>query len=182
MINVTLISCVDMLVLGALFAVFKDKKGTSGFSAVVFCIGMIGIIYAIVTNPISAFWEAEGWAGKYWYLFTALGMVFSPVIFYLYKKETTERSGILVSILTGRFITFTGKISYGLYMWHTLCLVVIEKAFPLVVDSSSILFYTSTLISTYAVSTVSYYLFESYFLRLKKHEIQPKADRLPSSM
>ena len=72
------------------------------------------------------------------------------------------------SLSKNKFLTYTGKISFGLYCFHgiiiTLIGLLLEKfniQFPLVVKMLIILCFT------YLISTVSYYYIEKPFLKLK---------------
>lgn len=91
MINVTLISCADMLILGALFARIKDEVYAVQTAKVMFCLGLLATAFAFKSVGYTSFWDPGLWAGKCWYLFTALGMVFSSLIFMLYHQDKKNR-------------------------------------------------------------------------------------------
>ena len=61
--------------------------------------------------------------------------------------------------------TYTGKISYGLYVYHPLCFFLINYYFK--INSVLILFIISFGFS-YLLATASFYLFENKFLKLKE--------------
>jgi peptidoglycan/LPS O-acetylase OafA/YrhL len=68
-----------------------------------------------------------------------------------------SRHGILNAALSFKPIVFTGRISYGLYLWHFPLLEMINskipRAYPLVL--------------TYLIATASYFTVERFFRRLK---------------
>jgi len=61
-------------------------------------------------------------------------------------------------------LTYTGKISYGLYIFHPLCIAAVEKRFstqPFLVELFLIMAFS------YLVASVSYYGYEYWFLKQK---------------
>lgn len=169
MINVALMSCVDMLVMGAIFAKIKDDINSILIAKVVFIIGLLTTVASIVTMPISNFWDAELWAGPRWWFFTSLGLLFSSFIFLCYRAEIDGKSGLIISALRSRFLTYTGKISYGLYMWHTMCYLILMKALKNhISEENHVVIVLVSLIASYLVATASFYWFEAKFLKLKK--------------
>lgn len=72
-------------------------------------------------------------------------------------------------LLEYRVLKFLGRISYGLYLYHWFVIVFVLNLllkFNIYYDS---LLYTLSLGLTISVSTVSYYLFELRFLKLKRY-------------
>jgi peptidoglycan/LPS O-acetylase OafA/YrhL len=69
-----------------------------------------------------------------------------------------------------RFLRYLGKISYGLYVFHMLCLYLTEKMIGGYAKNMTkfIVFWWLGLAVTIAVAAVSYAFFESPFLRLKE--------------
>ncbi len=85
--------------------------------------------------------------------FVILEQIYSPHSFYKFGSI--------------RWLTWLGKISYGLYLLHMVAIYLvrhIESLTPMSVWLSAVL----TLTMTVALSAVSYYLFEQPFLRLKE--------------
>lgn len=56
-----------------------------------------------------------------------------------------------------------GRVSYGMYMWHQLCLNILKRSGHL----SGIGLFMAGSILSYGVALISYRWYESYFLRLK---------------
>lgn len=68
-------------------------------------------------------------------------------------------------ILTSKFFTYTGKISYGLYVYHLIIYQVIHHflSFEFWIIDMIVCF-----ASSYLMASISYFLFEIWFLRAKK--------------
>ncbi|EZJ60713.1 acyltransferase family protein [Escherichia coli 1-182-04_S4_C1] len=167
-VNVTLISCIDMLVLGALFSKIKDDKYAyeSGFLTFIAGVGLV--LNGINSVGLNAFWNPVDWAGKCWYMFTAFGMIFSSAIFFIYKWSVLGKKQIITKALSLKPLTFTGKISYGLYMWHLLCFSIANKMSSLFGVNNNAVIIACGFAIAYIVSIASYYLFEIHFLKLKR--------------
>lgn len=173
MINVTLISCADMLILGALFSSIKDECYSPKVAKVTFTAGLLLTAYAFLSVGYSAFWMPELWAGKCWYLFTGLGMIFSSLIFLVYHQSKYNDNKLLIKLLNLKPLTFTGKISYGLYMWHMLCFHITGIVFnKLGFSKSGPLWFMVAIVTSYIVAIISFYYFEIHFLKLKRKNIQ----------
>lgn len=164
MTNVTLPSCLDMMSYGALLAVIRSSRLGERLVYALFAIGSAMVAYAVVQLGFNAFWEPQDWTRPAFYLYTALAFVFGMVIW----SATTIQNKRLVKLLSVRPLLFTGKISYGLYIWHYAIFLAVEKVAahvailqnPLVVPMLSIGL-------AYLVAAASFFLFEIHFLRLK---------------
>jgi peptidoglycan/LPS O-acetylase OafA/YrhL len=96
---------------------------------------------------------------------------------YLYKEFYSIWFGIIILNFAANkdiFISlevkplrYLGKISYGLYMYHPIAIVLALQTTLWLSASSNVLIYTLSLILTILLAGVSYKFFESYFLNLK---------------
>ncbi|MBO0952309.1 acyltransferase family protein [Fibrella forsythiae] len=77
---------------------------------------------------------------------------------------TLNENNLLKKLFRHRIATFTGKISYGLYVYHILCFELVR--IHLNIDNIA-LYFILGLTATYVMSSISYYTFELKFLRLK---------------
>ena len=84
------------------------------------------------------------------------------------------------------WLNYLGKISYGLYMFHNLVLVVVLKVIHnyLKLDfhsaTTEILYYTTSVFLTIVVASVSYHFFEKRFLRAKlRYSTVVSGDNVP---
>jgi peptidoglycan/LPS O-acetylase OafA/YrhL len=80
-----------------------------------------------------------------------------------------------------RVLQYLGRISYGFYMFHVMCIVftihTLDKYIGLNNDITTpqhILLYGISFLLTVAVSSLSYHIFEMAFIRLKDKYAQPK--------
>jgi peptidoglycan/LPS O-acetylase OafA/YrhL len=72
-------------------------------------------------------------------------------------------------IFTAKFLKYTGRISYGLYVFHPTCYDFVNKYLP---NTNFVLLFIMCFAASYLVATLSYYLFEMRFLRLKRKVAQ----------
>jgi len=120
-------------------------------------------------------------------VFTAVLMYrgsYFPILFihgakfeYLYKEFYSFWFGILIlNFASNREIflnldawplKYLGKISYGLYMYHPIAIVLAFKLASLFQSALNILIYLLTLIIVIVIASVSYKYYESYFLKFK---------------
>lgn len=103
--------------------------------------------------------------------FTLIAIVFAGLI----DTATSSSSKIFANIFNYSWLKFTGKISYGLYIFHCIVLRVVEprlenwfikSAYLNDKTANGISLFICLFIS-YALSVISYYYFESYFLKRK---------------
>lgn len=76
-------------------------------------------------------------------------------------------SAFVNRILASRFFSFSGKISYGLYVYHPLCFTLIATYFP--ADMSIPLAFLVSFGIVYLVAYISYFFFEARFIEMKKY-------------
>ena len=72
----------------------------------------------------------------------------------------------LKKILTQAPLIYTGKVSYGLYVFHPFCFKLFEIFF---ITKYWVVNLLGSLVFTYIIASLSYYFFESYFLKLKEY-------------
>ena len=138
-------------------------------------------------NPILRFFQ-----NKYLFYF-ALGLtsillyrgVYFPVLMvnhikfeYLYKEFYAVWFGILILnfasnpqiliSLETKILHYLGKISYGLYMYHPLCIVLVLNTALFFKQTSDFILYPLSLLTVILVAGTSYKYFESYFLKFKQ--------------
>jgi peptidoglycan/LPS O-acetylase OafA/YrhL len=95
------------------------------------------------------------------------GLLFLVVIL---NVSTNSRS---ILILENKVLDYLGKISYGIYVYHMLIISILAMLlhpYLSVIGSVDfyVLMYVSVVFVTLAISSISYFYYESRFLRLKK--------------
>ena len=162
--NITLPSCIDMMAYGGLLALLRGSKAGHGTVCVMFVVGGALAAYAIATLGLAAFWEPVNWVKPAFYLFTALAFIFGMLIWLAHASPDS----VVSRALSIHPLLFTGKISYGLYMWHLLCFSAVKKlASKFDLLTSPIVLAVMSIVVAYAVATLSFFCFETYFLRMK---------------
>ena len=77
---------------------------------------------------------------------------------------TVKENNWLKKILRFNVLSYTGKISYGLYVYHPICFWFLAKHFKM---NSLILSFVISFAFCYLIAGMSYHFFESRFLKLK---------------
>jgi len=111
--------------------------------------------------------------GAYFPLLTVNDIKFE----YLYKEFYSIWFGIIILnfasnreihiSLESRILKYLGKISYGLYMYHPMSIVIAFNIALLVKATSSFVIYSLTLAIVILIASISYNYFESYFLKFR---------------
>lgn len=74
--------------------------------------------------------------------------------------------------LENRVTNYLGKISYGLYMYHPIAIILVINSSVRLDIYSQALLYSASILLTIALSHVSFYYFESHFSRLRSKLIK----------
>jgi len=163
----------DQLAMGALIAVWIRSES---FSLPTFRRIAGGACLFLLPAILYLKWHG---AIPYEIAFTVLGLVFSGL---LGLSLTSSPGSILVRILKLRFLRYTGKISYGIYLLHATCFAGYRLS-PLnrVVRQWPLRYARPVTVAVeiglaYLAATISWYLLESRVLKLKsRFETQPAA-------
>lgn len=151
----------DALALGALLALLELKNAFRQENAKKFALLLIALLI-----PILILWVFYSGAGNDFvqnlrYLLLALTFFgFIGMLLCLGENHILNR------ILNTGFLSYTGRISYGIYVYHPLIYLICLKY----MDTGNVM--ANVLISTswaYLIAALSYHYFESYFLRFKEH-------------
>lgn len=126
-------------------------------------------------------------AGAFWYksvsmsnpFFQTIGYTSIPIIFgYILLQCLNEPYKMLSRILSSPILRYTGKISYGLYIFHWPVYLfgfgILNKVFKNIQIGSlqlQALNICLSILLTLLISHLSYKYFESFFLRLKKSKL-----------
>jgi peptidoglycan/LPS O-acetylase OafA/YrhL len=151
----------DSLMWGALAAWLSFNRKAIPYPNSVGGIAFISyIVLACFRNLSNGFLYLGGYS-----LIGALGL-------YLIIAGTKSDSHWLKSILEFRPLKWTGKISYGLYLWHVPIFIEVSNYQLNPLASNAI-----ALAATFAISAASYYGLEMWFLKWKPYS-KPKSTQL----
>ncbi|MFV8465662.1 acyltransferase family protein [Flavobacterium sp. LB1P62] len=155
-INVFTFTRLDQLVLGGLLAVYELKAGLLKRDNLYKYIGLI-VIGALGILMLELFGSI---IIKEVFKHTFFGILYLGVILYVISIKDDS---IISQLLQNKFIQFLGKISYGIYVWHMLSIILIDYYFQTDIYIGFIL----VVLLTIVISWISFNLIELPFLKLK---------------
>ena len=100
---------------------------------------------------------------KFEYLFKEFYAVWFGIIILNFATNQDIRIS-----LESKVLRYLGKISYGLYMYHPICIVIVMNIALAFKQTSDWALYPLTLLAVILVAGASYKYFESYFLKFKQ--------------
>lgn len=146
----------DDLAMGAILALLEYYGYVKSRNAIYFLLLLIPVNMVWVLNPYvgPAIAESIG--------FLQTSITFCGLIgFLICLKE----GNWLKKLLSQAPLIFTGKVSYGLYVFHPFCF----KLFEIFLNTKFwVVNLLGSLVFSYILATLSYYFFETYFLKLKE--------------
>jgi len=156
----------DAFFIGGCLFLFQKNHTTKAFKLYYYTALLLivsGIYFTGNANANNPFVSTIG--------FTLIAIVFAGIIY----AARTRSSKALSIIFNYRWLIFTGKISYGLYVFHWIVLTVLEPRIEkLLTTSAHVNSHTANgislftcLVITYGISVISYFYFELYFLQRK---------------
>ena len=148
----------DELALGSLLAVHKinrpDKRVIRRATIVLISVSvLIAIFWALFSgqaNPIAQSLR-----------YTLIAIFFACLMAMVLSSGNNPISRILQT----RALRYTGEISYGLYVYHSSIFLIVQRCFNL---NNNLIYFVISITLCYGVASLSYFLFERPFLRLKK--------------
>lgn len=151
----------DTLAIGALLAILELKDSFRRENSRKFLMLLCGL--SLLTLFIWVYFAGEGNDYIQNLRYVLLSFTYSAAIgFVLSLKD-----GHLINrVLRARFLLYTGKISYGLYVYHPLVYLICTKYIKTDYIASD---FIVRFILSYIIAGLSYRFFESAFLRLKKY-------------
>lgn len=155
-INVFTLTRLDQMAMGCLMALL-ERKGflTKTHFKVYLGLFIIGGIAVLGVSKLD-----------YVLLNTFKHYAFGICYFGLIGLSATGSNKLIFNkIMKINFIQYLGKISYGIYIWHILAIKIVLKFSTNIVLIDFLL----VIILTIFLSTLSFYLLEKPFLKLKKY-------------
>ncbi|MEN8446228.1 MAG: acyltransferase [Cyanobacteria bacterium J06555_13] len=151
----------DALSLGALLAVFEPQILTQKRSNRNFFLSA----FFIVGIPLAAIFAIAAGQGELWVLavkYPMTALVYTALIGF---AITSTNDSLFRKICESRPLCFIGGISYGLYIYHTLCFKWFDQLLP---DQNPLLLLPFAFLFSGLVAWLSFQLLEKPFLRLKR--------------
>ena len=129
--------------------------------------GIKGLFMAFIIMYGGRFLQFEGFlgsTGKAYFLFKSIALPIMCIGFGLIMYHTITQKSILASILRSKVMTHFGKISYSVYLWHSLSIFLLGKLLVhgLKPPNAPITFILVSVI-TIVIAHFSYLLLESFY-------------------
>lgn len=153
-------SRMDELAVGALLAILEINKKLTNQHSKKFLFA-----FALVIIPTIGLWvnnNSSGNSSLQVFKFILLSLGYFCLIGYVI---TIKNTSIVKKFFSSSILNFTGKISYGLYVYHPVCFLLYNKFLG---QQSLLLNFFGSFLAAYIMATISFYSFESYFLNFKK--------------
>lgn len=173
---ILLFSQIDTLALGAALTCYKKDLIKSKIITFLFrnsiVIGLCGIVSIIIyisvnngINFLSAYYLFNNTSSYLSHPFTAQIYFFVALLSVGLIRKCYSNANLFNKILSNKVLIHLGKISYGLYLYHWVILVIIRKIFP---SLNGIILVAVIFIVTYIASIISYCTIEKFFRNIKK--------------
>jgi len=122
------------------------------------------ILLLILVVPMVVFWIKLSGSGSLEVIkYSLLALFYFALIGYVLCLSPNN---FVNTILESKLLNFSGKISYGLYVYHPLVFLLVFKYYDFLNWKLQLML---SFTITYLVAIFSYYLFENQFLKLKKY-------------
>jgi peptidoglycan/LPS O-acetylase OafA/YrhL len=144
----------DALVLGAGVALLFEDRKLPSVPILSMCILVIVLPYLLAGATLQGTLLVS--------LYPLVGVTCAMVLLLSLRSER------LKSALSWRPIRYFGKISYGIYVYHLLCISIAAELLARLGMSNPVVALSATIALTLTFAAASYHLYESYFLRLKE--------------
>ncbi|NHA04779.1 acyltransferase [Mucilaginibacter sp. HC2] len=152
-------SNMDSLALGSLLAL-AELKGMNKKH--------YGLLFTATIIPTVILWRFVGGTGNVFIQIIKIPLIAVAYYGFIgFVVASSLKATFLNKLLTSKPLTYTGKISYGLYVYHpTLFAIFHRKHLQFNNIGLNLLFDMG---SAYIIATLSYYLFEANILKFKKY-------------
>lgn len=131
-------------------------------------------ILKLIYHPVTQILMAAGIVFILTVRFKFIGQtLFDALLFTILILNVSTNKNFVLK-LENRFYSYLGNISYGIYMYHTLCIALVITILQKtsLYDSNPAVFnavlYLGSVVMTITIAGLSFRYFESFFLKLKK--------------
>ncbi|TXB63805.1 acyltransferase family protein [Phaeodactylibacter luteus] len=151
----------DALAIGALLALIEERYGFRETHAKKYTVLAVGLFL-----PTTIMWTIFSGSGND--TIQVIKFLFLATIYFSFigLLLSLKSDHITNKVLKGKFFAYTGKISYGLYVYHPLAYSICDRFFRF--EHLGIDFLTKVALA-YSISAISFHFFESKFLKMKKY-------------
>jgi peptidoglycan/LPS O-acetylase OafA/YrhL len=160
----------DSLILGALIAMMYQlefwKKLLGILATPTFIISLFAIYYLVSINPISPLWDNPP---MYIYGFTFIALAAGGLIVML---TTYPEESLLRKLFRIRLLSFFGKYSYAIYLFHRIPILFLDRYFnenAILGYQGWLLFNVLALLIPVIMAVISWEVFENPILKFKKY-------------
>lgn len=162
-INYFTFTRIDQILMGAYLAVLEWEKFFTSKNSLrkMIILGILTLCISLVIYISSKYYPLIFDLTKY----LILGAFFFSMIGILISLN---KDHFINKILSGFILQYLGRISYGIYVWHVLALLILNRFFLVQNILIDILL---TFGLTILLAHLSFFYFETFFLKLKDHKI-----------
>ena len=154
-------SRLDELSLGAILAVFEAKNKIT--QQITYRFIYLFIIIALPTMLLWFVYSKQANEGIQVAKYLLISLSYFCIIGFI---VSAPNSHFIKKALQFKPLVYIGKISYGLYVYHGLCFHYMTSVYH---GSSIIMLFIGSFLFAIVVSSISFYVFESFFLRYKDY-------------
>lgn len=161
------LTTMDSLAMGALLAFYESKNVLEKISKknalfiLLFSLPVLAILWLFVNSKAIALVQV--------FKFSIISFIYVVFIFYVMR---IKQGHLLKKILLSWPIQHTGKISYGLYVYHPMCFLIVQKFIGF---KGYLIDFLLSFGLAFTISSLSYHVFEAKILRFKKYfNYEPK--------
>ena len=149
----------DELALGGLLAVLEYRNLLSKIQPILFL-----KLFLLTIIPTIILWTLYSGLENKWVQLIKFNLMSLSYFFVIGYVMVLKENNKFKEILKSQILMYSGKISYGLYVFHPLCFLTYNRFFNFGLVIDMILSFAFT----YIIAYISFNYFESYFLGLKK--------------
>lgn len=150
-------SRIDQLAIGAILALIEQKPFKRKISLFIFLL----VISTMLVALILFYLDASHFYIKELFKYPVLALFYFSFIGLIIS---IDKNCLVNRILTTKYFSYTGKISYGLYVYHPLAISIVAGK---LMSGNIFIDFISCFLASYILASLSYYLIELKFLKLK---------------
>jgi len=154
-------SRMDELAMGAFLAILEIENKLTSNSSQKFL-----LLLTVLLIPTVILWKVNNGSGNVTLQIFKYTLLSGIYLCFIGFTITSKDSNVIKKILKLKPFSFTGKISYGLYVYHPMCFGIYSYFLETKIFIIDLL---GCFLTAYMVSAFSFYFFESKFLKLKSY-------------